>query len=331
MRRSIPLLAAMLLLATACQSTRQNASGSGAERHVRFTYTATVTDYPAGTSELALWIPKPRTDLPEQTVHDARIEVSEDAQVEEARDATFGNRFWLVRVPHPEGPIVATATVDVTRREHQTSFRGAGARALTVEERTTLAEHLRSNIRVPVEGRLAGLASTIDPGEGNTVVLARRLYDHVYDGMRYSKEGEGWGQGDSLWACDAGYGNCTDFHSLFMSLARARGIPTRFTMGFPLPPERGTGKVGGYHCWAEFYVPETGWTPVDISEADKHPELAEYYFGNLTEDRIAFTQGRDLEIVPGPSNGPINFFIYPVAEADGKPVEAARAFAFTDV
>ena len=59
--------------------------------------------------------------------------------------------------------------------------------------------------------------------------------------MKYSKEGKGWGQGDSVWACDSKFGNCTDFHSLFISLARGNKIPAKFEMGFPIPPKRGEG------------------------------------------------------------------------------------------
>ena len=38
--------------------------------------------------------------------------------------------------------------------------------------------------------------------------------------------------------------------------------------------------------------------PVDISEANKNPKMKDYYFGNLTEDRVTFTTGRDIDLVP---------------------------------
>lgn len=57
--------------------------------------------------------------------------------------------------------------------------------------------------------------------------------------------------------------------------------------------------------------------PVDISEADKHPELKEYYFGNLTENRIALSKGRDIVLVPKQAGAPLNYFIYPYVEVDG--------------
>jgi hypothetical protein len=70
---------------------------------------------------------------------------------------------------------------------------------------------------------------------------------------------------------------------------------------------------------------------VDISEADKHPELAQYYFGALTEDRVSFTVGRDLTLDPAPASGTQNFFIYPLAEADGKTVKAEKTFKYRDL
>ena len=62
---------------------------------------------------------------------------------------------------------------------------------------------------------------------------ARAIYDYVLSNMRYDKSGTGWGHGDTLYACSAKKGNCTDFHSLFISMARSQHIPARFEIGFP--------------------------------------------------------------------------------------------------
>src|SRR5207302_326481 len=147
-------------------------------------------------------------------------------------------------------------------------------------------------------------------------------------------KGTGWGQGDAVWACDSKYGNCTDFHSLFISLARAEKIPSKFVMGFAIPEKRGAGLIAGYHCWAWFHPEGRGWIPVDISEANQNPARQEYYFGSLTENRVQFTTGRDITLEPRQSGGPLNFFIYPYVEVDGKPYPAEkvqRQFSFEDV
>ena len=79
----------------------------------------------------------------------------------------------------------------------------------------------------------------------------------------------------------------------------------------------------GYHCWAEFWVDGKGWLPVDASEASKSsdPNVRNYLFTNLDPDRVQFTIGRDLVLTPRTSE-PLNYFIYPRAEADGRPVGA---------
>ena len=99
--------------------------------------------------------------------------------------------------------------------------------------------------------------------------------------VRANKEGGDYtfGKGNAIYACDIGVGNCTDYHSYFMSLDRTIGIPARFHMGFSIPSVE-SGKIDGYHCWADFYVEGEGWYPVDISEADKSPEKKRLFLWN---------------------------------------------------
>src|SRR5205085_960295 len=142
-----------------------------------------------------------------------------------------------------------------------------------------LARLLEADAKVPIEGRPLELirGKTLPSDQ---LALGRVLYEVVNDHMRYSKEGNGWGQGDVLWACDSRYGNCSDFHSIFISLARAQKMPAKFEIGFPLPERRGEGPVAGYHCWAKFRPAGKGWVAVDISEANKNPSLKDYFFSN---------------------------------------------------
>ena len=96
----------------------------------------------------------------------------------------------------------------------------------------------------------------------------------------------------------------------------------------PLP-----GSTAGF-CWAWFKPEGKGWMPVDISEANKNPKMGDYYFGNLTENRVGFSVGRDLILVPKQDGPPLNFFIYPYVEVAGKPYSAsqvAQRFLYQDV
>jgi hypothetical protein len=116
-------------------------------------------------------------------------------------------------------------------------------------------------------------------------------------------------------------------------MARGNRVPAKFEMGFSIPAKHGQGAVGGYHCWA-WFLSKRGWMPVDIAEANRHPDLADYYFGSLTADRVQFTTGRDITLVPPSHAGPLNYFIYPHVEVDGRAYPAEkieRLFAYRDV
>ena len=148
--------------------------------------------------------------------------------------------------------------------------------------------------------------------------------DHVVKLYKKAIEVNGnytFGNGNSIYACDIGVGNCTDYHSYFMSLGRTMDIPIRFHMGFSIP-EKEEGVVGGYHCWADYYVDNEGWYPVDISEADKKPNKSDYFFGTICNNRVEMIIGRDI-LLEGYEPIIANLFIYPLLEIDDK---SSRAF-----
>ncbi|MGH9759641.1 MAG: transglutaminase-like domain-containing protein, partial [Blastocatellia bacterium] len=149
--------------------------------------------------------------------------------------------------------------------------------------------------------------------------------------MHYDHDGTGWGRGDAVWACDSHHGNCTDFHSLFIGMARAQGVQARFEIGFPLPRNVHAGSIPGYHCWAEFYIQGIGWIPVDASDAWNHKEQKDYFFGALDTNRIMFSMGRDIRLNPPQKGDLLNYFVYPYAELDGKPLnDLKREYFFRD-
>jgi hypothetical protein len=55
--------------------------------------------------------------------------------------------------------------------------------------------------------------------------------------------------------------------------------------------------------------------PVDASEAAKDPSRREYFFGAHDENRVEFSRGRDLVLNPPQAGEPLNYFVYPYAEA----------------
>jgi len=232
-------------------------------------------------------------------------------------DTAHGNSVLYLELGPEDSGRTVEVVYEVVRRE-KGAYAGdpADARRYLAPERM-----------VPSDPTISATAAQVVAGRDSDLMKARALYDHVMEQMQYKKFGEGWGQGDAVFACNSLYGNCTDYHAYFIGLARAAGIPARFAIGAAIPSERDEGGTDGYHCWAEFYA-DGKWWPVDISEADKFSALSMYYFGHHPANRFELSHGRDLVLDPGPQSGPVNFLAYPVLEIDGVPVRMASMFLF---
>jgi transglutaminase-like putative cysteine protease len=325
MRLVVALVLGILLpMPTAAQAPPKKEDAPPKKRSFLFTYGAIITGLPPG-KEARIWVPIPPSNE-DQDVQIVSKKLPAEGQI--AREPKFGNQMiYAEGRAGADGKILVEIAYQVTRREVKSSLEPSR------KEPERLALYLAPDAKVPISGKpLELIKNRVLPKD--QVAAARVLYDVVNDHMRYSKEGIGWGQGDAVWACESGYGNCSDFHSLFISLARSQRIPAKFEIGFPLPPEHGSGEIPGYHCWAKFHPQGNGWVPVDISEANKNPHMKDYYFGNLTEDRLTFSSGRDLDLVPKQDGPPLNFFVYPYVEVDGKLYAAdkvSRKFSYKDL
>ena len=266
------------------------------------------------TGAARMWLPLASTDS-FQTVEVKSLNVP--GRHRQMFDKEHGNRVLFLEL----GPLDSGKKVEILYQVQRVE------KSAYSDETPDPKKYLNPERLVPVNDNFRRIAEEAVKGKKGDLVLARALYDHVIDHMRYTKYGEGWGKGDAVYACDVGTGNCTDFHSYFIALARAVGIPARFSIGASIPSERNEGGIDGYHCWAEFFA-DGKWWPVDVSEGNKHASLLPYYFGNHPANRFELSRGRDLVVDPGPVSGPINFLAYPVLEISGAPVRVAVEFSF---
>jgi len=321
LRKLWPLLP-VLLLAFAGMAWAQDI------RHFTFHYAFTVKDVSSG-EKVRIWIPQSHSDA-FQTVK--VISATGDLPLKKTRESRRGNEMYYAETSKAKQQELHFEIVyDVIRHERLTfGIYAPHLETVKLSDRER-KEYLAPDALVPTTGLPAELAVKVTEGKTTPLEKARAIYDYVFTTMRYDKTGTGWGRGDVLYACDAKKGNCTDFHSLFIAMARSQGIPARFEIGFPLPPDKHSAEVAGYHCWAEFFEPQHGWIPVDISEAWKHPEKKDYFFGAHDDNRVEFTMGRDLELSPKQDGKPLNYFVYPYVEIGGKEYpNVSNAFSFAD-
>jgi transglutaminase-like putative cysteine protease len=261
-----------------------------------------------------MWIPLPSTDS-FQTVKVRSIKAPGKREILQERE--YGNSVLFLML----GPEDSRRTVEMRFQIRRLE------KGVYEAQMPDPGQYLEPERLVPANETFRSIAEKVVEDKKGDLVRARALYDHVIDRMRYMKFGSGWGKGDAVYACNARTGNCTDFHSYFIALSRAVGIPARFAIGAAIPSERNSGGIDGYHCWAEFYT-DGRWWPVDISEGDKCSSLSTYYFGHHPANRIELSRGRDLVLEQGPASGPINFLAYPVLEISGKPTKVKVEFSF---
>ncbi len=296
-------------------------------RHFTFHYAFTVKNLPDG-KMVRVWIPAAQSDAWQAVkVKSAKG----DLPLKRTREEKVGNEIYFAEAKQSkQGELHFDIEYDVVRRERVVlSAPHLSAAALSTKERE---QDLQPDALVPVTGLPADLAAQVTQGKTDPLAKARAIYDYVFTTMKYDKTGTGWGHGDVLYACDAKKGNCTDFHSLFIAMARSQGIPARFEIGFPLPPDKHSAEIAGYHCWSDFYIDGKGWVPVDISEAWKHPDMRAYFFGSHDVNRVQFSMGRDLRLNPPQEGKPLNYFVYPYVEVDGQEYpNVSLAFSFADV
>jgi transglutaminase-like putative cysteine protease len=317
---------------------------------------------PKGAKTVRVWFAVPQEDA-YSSVRNFDVNVSGDYGIRYARDS-WGNRVGYLDIENPtRDQVLVKEEFDLTRTEVRNTINAAETRPLTGQERTALAAYLQPATHVIVNDEIRKLAASITGGEQNPVLAARKLYDWTYQNVNYwVKDPEHLKAspvGSTEYCLRTKTGNCTDFHSLFASLAISSGIPVRMVYGSLLKPTlNGMDVDASYHCWIQFFAPRLGWLPLDASLAniywediplnDKNKKLVElttptgyhgadkdkveYYFGNLDERRVVWSMGRDLILQPPQDDGPVNSLPKLYVEIDGKQsTDWTRQFTYKEL
>jgi transglutaminase-like putative cysteine protease len=169
-----------------------------------------------------------------------------------------------------------------------------------------------SNIVMPPA--LAQKAREIIGSETNPYLQARKLYFYVLDYCKYSFMPHMYlyqmGIPESVYVLEHGYGDCGSQSMFFAALCRSVGIPARALGGMLITPGSPSD-----HFWAEFYLANYGWVPVDptIDEAilyaenltaEQRKQVHEYYFGHLDNRRFIIQTDVDIPTQPRPHEKP---------------------------
>ncbi|GFO65631.1 hypothetical protein GMPD_35500 [Geomonas paludis] len=193
------------------------------------------------------------------------------------------------------------------------------------------AEYLKPTSLGPVDGEVKKLADSIVKGKTTVLDKAKAIYDWACENMYRDPATVGCGKGDVCELLKKPGGKCTDISSVYIALARAAGVPAREVFGLRLGKKAEEDITTWQHCWVEFFLPGTGWVPVDPADVRKAMlveklelkdaktrEYRDYFWGGIDPYRFKIASGRDLVLNPPQAGAPLNTFGYPYAEVGGK-------------
>lgn len=116
---------------------------------------------------------------------------------------------------------------------------------------------------------------------------ARNCYDFVAMNFKYLNPLTGLHPLPLL--LSNGGGDCGNLSSIYISLLRYKGIPSRHIV--TVRPN------GSYHVWADFYMENYGWIPVDVTYKNSDPYGD--YFGKFDGNGIVMTSDVWLPVDKG--------------------------------
>jgi len=297
---------------------------AGATRvyHVRQTVVLDGISKEAG--QVRWWISIPDNERYQDLLDISVVSAPGEWRIE--RDQDRGNRFLYVEADEPKAESLQTVVEFTLRRSPVLAqIDPAKVGPITDEHRRIYAEELRFEApNMIVSDKISAIADEACGDESNPAKQAAKLLAHVAASAdHYSKDPSKphCGIGSAVDCLTNEGGCCTDLHSLFIALARARGIPSRLQMGYRLNPKNeGKEYDPGYRCWVEYFLPGYGWVSADIVEADAPDGLGpQRWFSGLTEYRLWLNEGREFRLRPPQSAGPVNTMIIGHAEIDGRP------------
>jgi len=153
------------------------------------------------------------------------------------------------------------------------------------------------------------MAANIVGDETNPYLAARKIYDYIINNVDYSFMPHfimwPWSsQTESTYVYENQRGDCGAQSIYFSALCRSLGIPARTTGGWQLFKDEFNG-----HFWAEFYLPNYGWIPVDTSCAqlalypidltdEQRQTFIDFYFGNQDSMRCVVQSDIDIPLIP---------------------------------
>ena len=261
------------------------------------------------TGTLQIWMPVPITSDPQPGSTVTAVQPADYVKYPQA-DGDIGDFYMEVPLEKLSGDLNAQLDFNLTHYEQHFAV-DPGKVGSYDKSDPEYKQYTRSYGNTTITPAITTTARKVVGTEKNPYLQAKKIYDWIVKDITYSliPETTCWPRGKpiSVYVYQHRYGDCGGQSMLFSAMCRTLGIPARATGGFQLL----SGKPQG-HFWAEFFLPNYGWVPVDTSigqmaeyatdvTAQQKTQIEDWYFANQDNMRLIVQKDVDVPLVPTPS------------------------------
>jgi len=120
--------------------------------------------------------------------------------------------------------------------------------------------------------------------------MMRKIFNYIMAHLEYNlKPLGGWNPAPTV--LKRGTGSCSEYTFVFIAMCRAAGLPARYS-GALVVRSQDKGIDNVWHRWAQVYLPNYGWVPVDVQAGDKRaPGRRAQCIGGLSNRYLITTNG----------------------------------------
>jgi len=260
------------------------------------------------TGTLKLWFPLPITRGYQQPAEVLSIEPADYVVLPPSSSGDISTLYMEVPLEKLAGPLQIEVRFRFTHYEQHFKVDPELVGSYDTSDPDYIA-YTGSSGNVAVTPDIKATAERVVGGEKNPYLAARKLYDYMIATIDYSFMPHllFYPRSDlreSAYVHEYKVGDCGAQGTYFAALCRAVGIPARVPGGFQLF----SGNFSS-HFWAEFYVPNYGWLPVDPSagqmslyttEVDPATQRAytDFFFGRQDAYRCVIQSNVDEAFIP---------------------------------
>jgi transglutaminase-like putative cysteine protease len=291
-----------------------------------------------GAKQAKLWLPYPLSDE-HQTISDVHVGGNYTGSAV-YRDPAGGATYLYAEWTAVNGrPSLTMSFHAVSKDRRIEKLKDSGK---PVPE--TVQKYLASTEWAPAND-YRKLAAQIVKGKKSYLARVNAVYDWVIEHTFRDNGVKGCGLGLTTRTLTElkGRGKCADISSVFVTIARAAGIPARDVFGLRVAQPKSGDISSAFHCWAQFYLPGTGWVMADPADVRKmmleHKielkdagQWKKFFWGGDDLFRVALEEdARGVVFNPPQKGEPLDYFMYPFAQVDGKSLDylSPQDFSYT--